>query len=181
MPEKIAVKNYLVSYLSSPESTRQDKQVVKMMILLLAKIAKLAWFDDADIKNGLVPDLSKILMSNSNEHRLVGLEAIDQLVVEMTYMTKMKNLTLNRRVSLSFRDSALYEIFKNNLHFTKTLLEQLNNEFGQNSMQVIIDSLAICLETYLKCMQFDFVAILLNETLDEPSQTNVPAAWVPLI
>jgi hypothetical protein len=120
-------------------------------------------------------------MSNSNEHRLVGLEAIDQLVVEMTYMTKMKNLTLNRRVSLSFRDSALYEIFKNNLHFTKTLLEQLNNEFGQNSMQVIIDSLAICLETYLKCMQFDFVAILLNETLDEPSQTNVPAAWVPLI
>lgn len=35
----------------------------------------------------------------------------------------------------------------------------------------------ICLETYLKCLQFDFIAILLNETLDEPTQTNLPAAW----
>jgi len=32
------------------------------MILLLAKIAKLAWFDDPDIKNGLVIELSKIIM-----------------------------------------------------------------------------------------------------------------------
>ena len=35
----------------------------------------------------------------------------------------------------------------------------------------------MCLETYLKCLQFDFIAILLNETLDEPTQTNLPAAW----
>jgi len=41
----------------------------------------------------------------------------------MTYMTKMKNLTLNRRVSLSFRDAALTDIYKNNLEFTKLLLE----------------------------------------------------------
>ena len=150
MTQKIGIKNYLVSYLSSQDIvTRQDKQVVKMMILLLAKIAKLAWFDDADIKNGLVPELSKIMLSNSNEHRLIGLQAIDQLIVEMTYMTKMKNLTLNRRVSLSFRDSALNDIFKNNLHFTKKLLEQLSNEFANTS---VIDSLEICLETYLKCM-----------------------------
>lgn len=33
------------------------------------------------------------------------------------------------------------------------------------------------METYLKCLQFDFIAILLNETLDEPTQTNLPAAW----
>jgi len=44
-----------------------------MMILLLAKIAKLAWFDDPDIKNGLVPKLSEILMKPSDEHKLVGL------------------------------------------------------------------------------------------------------------
>jgi hypothetical protein len=34
-----------------------------MMMLLLAKIAKLAWFDDPDIKGGLVIDLSEILKS----------------------------------------------------------------------------------------------------------------------
>ena len=47
MGEKVGVKNYLVNYLMQTEVvTRQDKQVVRMMILLLAKIAKLAWFDD---------------------------------------------------------------------------------------------------------------------------------------
>ena len=93
------------------------------MMLLLAKIAKLAWLDDHDIKNGLVPELTNILQVQNEQHRLVGLQAIDQLIVEMTYMTKMKNLTLNRRVSLSFRDTALGIIFENNLQYTKTLVE----------------------------------------------------------
>ena len=58
MNEKIAIKNYLVNYLMQTDIvTRQEKQVVKMMMLLLAKIAKLAWFDDPDIKNGLVGEL----------------------------------------------------------------------------------------------------------------------------
>lgn len=150
-----------------------------MMILLLAKIAKLAWFDDVEIKNGLVVDLSKILHISNDEHKLIGLQALDQLLMEMTYMTKMKNLTMNRRVSLSFRDASLTIIFKNNLEYIKSLLEQFNNHFIANSpkLQITTESLEICLETYLKCLQFDFVAILLNETLDEPSQTNLPAAW----
>ena len=97
----------------------QERQVVKMMILLLAKIAKLAWFDDPDIKGGLVVDLNQILSSPSKPHKLIGLQALDQLIMEMTYMTKMKNLTLNRRISLSFRDQALSEIFKHNLEHVK--------------------------------------------------------------
>jgi hypothetical protein len=48
-----------------------------MIMLLLAKIAKLAWFDDPDIKNGLVPQLNQILTINNPYHKLVGLEAID--------------------------------------------------------------------------------------------------------
>lgn len=48
-------------------------------------------------------------------------------------MTKMKNLALNRRVSLSFKDASLTVIFKNNLDYTKSLLEQLNSQFNQNS------------------------------------------------
>ena len=53
--------------------------------------------------------------------------------MEMTYMTKMKNLTINRRVSLSFRDQALTVVFKNNLNYLKHLVERYNNEFNQNS------------------------------------------------
>jgi len=48
-----------------------------MMILLLAKIAKLGWFDDADIKHSIVPDLTMILHSDSPKHKLIGLTALD--------------------------------------------------------------------------------------------------------
>lgn len=117
--EKVAIKNYLLNYLMNPNIVQnqspEQRQVVKMMMLLLAKIAKLAWFDDPDIKNGLVPDICKMLVQNNPAHKLIGLQALDQIVVEMTYMTKMKNLTLNRRISLSFRDAALFDIYKNNL------------------------------------------------------------------
>jgi len=94
-------------------------------------------------------------------------------------MTKMKNVTNNRRISLSFRDSALTIIFKNNLNYTKNLIEQYNTLVNQNSpnISLISETLEVCLDTYLKCLQFDFIAVLLNETLDEPSQTNLPAAW----
>lgn len=146
-----------------------------MMILLLAKITKLAWFDDADIKNGLVPEVTKLLQMQSIDHKLIGLQALDQIVVEMTYMTKMKNLSLNRRVSLSFRDSALNIIYTNNLQILKVLAEQLVVEFqgGSSNLQATIECLEVCLETYHKCLTFDFVAVLLNETLDEPNQANV--------
>ena len=102
-----------------------DQQVVKMMMLLLAKITKLGWFDDVDIKNGTVPELTKIVQSKNERHRVIGLEALDQLIVEMTYMTKMKNPSLNRRVSMSFRDAALYEIFQSNLKYIAGLSQML--------------------------------------------------------
>lgn len=59
--EKVAIKEYLIAYFKSDLVLKQEKQVVKMMMLLLAKIAKLAWLDDVDIKNGLVPELTNIL------------------------------------------------------------------------------------------------------------------------
>lgn len=128
--------------------------MVKMMILLLAKIAKLAWFDDPDIKTGLVITLNKIMLNPNDKHKLIGLQAIDQLMVEMSYMTKMKNVTLNRRISLSFRDASLSIIYQNNLDHLKLYLEKYNIEFNQNSpnLSVTQESLNVCLETYLKCM-----------------------------
>lgn len=59
----------------------------------------------------------------SLEHTLIGLYAIDQMVLEMTYVNKGKNLTINRRVSLNFRDNALYQIFKQSLVFNKQFIE----------------------------------------------------------
>lgn len=61
----------------------------------------------------------------SLEHSLIALYAVEQMVLEMTYVNKSKNLTINRRVSLNFRDSALYQIFKQALVFNKQFIEQI--------------------------------------------------------
>lgn len=112
-----------------------DKQVVKMMMLLLARITKMGWFDDADIKNSIVPELTKILDQKNAAHRLVGFEALDQLIMEMTYMTQTKNLSLNRRVSLNFRDVALFQIFSNNLKFVANLTNMLQQEINSGNFE----------------------------------------------
>ena len=125
-PEKTAIRQYALNYLMDESvALAHDQQVVKMMMLLLAKITKLGWFDDVDIKNGIVPELTKIVQSKNERHRVIGLEALDQLIVEMTYMTKMKNPSLNRRVSMSFRDAALYQIFQSNLEYIAGLSQML--------------------------------------------------------
>mmetsp|Transcript_5776 Transcript_5776/g.9206 ORF Transcript_5776/g.9206 Transcript_5776/m.9206 type:complete len:95 (+) Transcript_5776:386-670(+) len=94
-----------------------------MTMLLLARLTKVAWLDDPDIKNEIVPALTEMIGFQDHRHKQIGLQAIEQLIVEMTYMTKLKNLSLNRRISLSFRDTALYDIFEKNLDYTRSLVK----------------------------------------------------------
>lgn len=46
----------------------------------------------------------------SEHHVFLSLTAINDLIIEMSYIQKVKNLTVNRRISLNFRDSSLYQI-----------------------------------------------------------------------
>lgn len=48
-------------------------------------------------------------------------------------------------------------------------------------MALLNESLYQTLSIYEKCLSFDFTAILLNETLDDPTSTNVPTSWRPII
>lgn len=67
----------------------------------------------------------------SPEHRLIGLYAINEMVLEMTYVNKGKNVTINRRVSLNFRDSSLFQIFKQTLTFNKQMIEEIAVQANQ--------------------------------------------------
>ena len=57
----------------------------------------------------------------------------------------------------------------------------------QNHLEVIekantlTESLMQALSILEKALSFDFTAILLNETLDDPVSTNVPSSWGPFI
>ena len=81
-----------------------------MIIILVAKVTKLSWFDHPELQ-GIVNDLIK-MCEISPRHSLIALDAMNDLIVEMGYVHRVKNLTMNRRISLNFRDGALYQIFK---------------------------------------------------------------------
>ena len=90
-----------------------------MVIILLAKVVKMSWFDSPELQ-GIVPEFCK-LANMSPSHQLVAMYAINDLVLEMSYVAKIKNLTVNRRTSINLRDNSLFQIFKVAQETTKQL------------------------------------------------------------
>ena len=103
--EKLAIKDYILNFLAA-KGVQLSQQVLKMIIILLAKVVKMSWFDHPELQ-AIVPDLSK-LASMSTNHQLIAMYAINDLIMEMSYIAKIKNLTVNRRISINFRDNALF-------------------------------------------------------------------------
>jgi hypothetical protein len=60
----------------------------------------------------------------------------------------------------------------------RTLVEKL--KFGDNS-KVLAQSLLLTLGIYEKCFSFEHSAILLFDSMDEATVTNVPTSWRQLI
>ena len=111
--EKLGIKDFLINLMVQKEASC-DQQVIKMIIMLIAKVTKMSWFDHPEIQ-GVVQNLFNLQTMNSERLMLLSLTALNDLIVEMSYVHKVKNLNINRRISLNFRDSQLYQIFKQSL------------------------------------------------------------------
>ena len=103
--EKLQIKSYLLNFLAQ-KGPSADHQVLKMIIVLLCKVTKMSWFDHPELQ-GIVGELSP-LFSMSPKHFLIGLQTLHDLIIEMSYVHRVKNLTVNRRISINFRDNALF-------------------------------------------------------------------------
>ena len=62
---------------------------------------------------------------NNERLTLLSLTAIHDLIIEMSYVHRVKNLNVSRRISLSFRDSQLYRIFRESLQHIESFLSQI--------------------------------------------------------
>ena len=62
---------------------------------------------------------------NNERLTLLSLTAIHDLIIEMSYVHRVRNLNINRRISLSFRDSQLYIIFKESLTHVDFFINQI--------------------------------------------------------
>ena len=99
--------------------------------MLLVKILKLAWFDIPELQS-VIADLVK-LGSVSERHLLISLTALEEMIIEMGYVTRGKNLHLHRRISVNFRDMQLLRILENTLEQVRRYTDSVlaNQAFSQ--------------------------------------------------
>ena len=50
-----------------------------------------------------------------------------------------------------------------------------------NDQTLVCESLQLTLAIMEKCLSYDFSAVLLNDTMDEPMSTNIPSNFRPMI
>jgi exportin-7 len=95
---------------------------VQQVVSLLCRITKFAWFDEgapsadgaaappSDIRS-IVKETRQFLQATI-PHCLIGLRILNDLVTEMNYKSKNRTATQQRKVSVSFRDVALLDVFE---------------------------------------------------------------------
>ena len=71
---------------------------------------KICWFEDYEHQD--ITEQLQEFLKQSLPYCLLGVLALQQLIIEMSYATKGRTLIQTRRISISFRDKSLLDIFK---------------------------------------------------------------------
>ena len=98
------MKDYMIRYLKE-QGPQNETEVLKMVISLVSKIIKMSWLDHPVLRT-TIQELIQ-LQNLSEQHLWISLSAIHDLIIEMSYSYRVRNLSVNRRIALNFRDSSL--------------------------------------------------------------------------
>ena len=118
VPQRIDIRNYVLSYLANKGPSLQDFLVLSL-IKLVCRITKLGWFDDPAHRD-LADEVTKFLQATV-DHCILGLKMLNQLVDELNIPTTGRTLTQHRKTSVSFRDVSLLKVFQMGLTTAKQL------------------------------------------------------------
>ncbi|KAK1281191.1 hypothetical protein QJS04_geneDACA015059 [Acorus gramineus] len=165
---RLDIRNYLITYLAN-RGPELEPFVIGSLIRLLCRITKFGWFDDDKFKE-VVKETMNFLSQASPEHCSIGLMIFIQLVSEMNESNAALALNLQRKIAVSFKDLALFQI----LQISLTLLHQLKNDVS-NRLKELAVSLA------LKCLAFDFSGTSVDESSEEFGAVQIPASWKPVL
>lgn len=156
---------------------------------LFAKITKHGWFDMSgkDTSNGsysfreILQDISKFIQ-NSTELCVIGIRLLSELVVEINHMDEVemnRSLTRHRKISSSFRDTQLLEIFTLSCNLLKDAHNNIKLIFnGGSAKQEQKDLISHLLQLSLNCLLFDFIGTTSSDdTADDLSTVQIPTSW----
>ncbi|CAN0236331.1 unnamed protein product [Discosporangium mesarthrocarpum] len=107
--QRVDIRNYILSYLGTVGPKLTD-YVQTSLIQLLCRITKLGWFDDQQHRE--VVDAVMRFLQATNDHYVIGLKILNQLVEELNIPTSGRTLPQHRKTAVSFRDVCLFPVFQ---------------------------------------------------------------------
>eukprot|EP00916_Digyalum_oweni_P027511 GHVL01045004.1.p1 GENE.GHVL01045004.1~~GHVL01045004.1.p1 ORF type:complete len:1087 (+),score=125.34 GHVL01045004.1:37-3297(+) len=173
-PQKDEMRNFLLNYLfnKGPDLMQEAPVALTPFIRLLCRIVKLQWLEGPQYHN-ICEHVSKFLSATAS-HWALGIEIYGELTADMQpqISTSMSRL---RRAALSFRDSALPQIFDVALQTFKQFHSN-TIQTSQENMKLLSKVLQLC----VNCLSFDFMGAIPDETSDDQGVIMVPNNWTML-
>ena len=164
------VGNYILNYLASNFTI--PSFVTKSLVQLVCRVTKLCWNDD-EAHRQFVSEVTKFFQ-HSPQHMILGMQILNELVVEMNTIGPGQSVTAMRKIATSFRDVSLLTIFQLSLN---TILQINLNQFNFSS-EVDRNILKLsALNAVLQCLNFDYIGTNPDESSDESGTIQVPGSW----
>lgn len=171
--QRIDIKNYLLNYFAT--RSKLAPFVSQSLSQLLVKLTKYGWFDsknDSWVFRSVTDDIRQFLQG-SIDHCVIGIKLLTELVTTMNQSENNLSIAKNRKISSSFRDLSLYEIFTSVL----TMIKQMTSEKIDFQNQQQSNMLGGLLSLVKACLNYDFIGTSFDESADDLGTIHVPTQW----
>lgn len=173
--QKLEIRNYVLSYLANKAHALQDF-VIGSLSKLACRITKLGWFDHPELRD-ITEEVTKFLQATI-DHHIIGLRILNALVDEMNVPTTGRTLTHHRKIAVSFRDNALFQVFQIAIttvrHLHMHAISGITDE-QEKRMGVLAMNLSTA------CLSFDFIGTNPEESAEDVHTVQVPSSWRPIV
>lgn len=166
--DRLQLRNYVLQYLGNRLGL--TSYITQALVQLIARITKHGWFDGDKkvfVFRDILDEVGKFLRG-SVEHCVIGVQILYHLVGEMNLAESIRSLAKHRKVTNSFRDESLYDVFT----LSCTLLRQINvHDKTQHSL------ISWLLKLACACLSFDFIGTSSDESADDLATVQIPTQW----
>ena len=173
LDEKIWLRNFVLA--NTYTRSKMPVYVTQAYTQLFAKITKFNWNEEQNNKfvfRNVLEDVKKFL-SGDLTHCILGIEILNSLVDEMNHYEPSRRLNEHRKITNSFRDSCLMDVFT----LSRDLLrDALDNGIDPSDLQQcqLMEKLV---KLSHSCLSFDFTGNYLDDATDEMCTVQIPGSW----
>ena len=178
--QRVLTRDYLVTKLYHKGPAMQHHSL-SALVQLVCRLTKFAWLDEGSPEIRAIVNHCKQFLQGTFTHCVIGLRLLSELVGEMNFKTRNRSLTQHRKVAVSFRDAALYEVFEVALTMLNSLATRALDfsTLGDATAALRIEQqlLEQALTLLERCLTFDFIGVLPDESSDDATTLQVPSSW----